>query len=293
MSAIHPHHQHHVRSPFARLAADHPGAVQLGRAGWLAKGAVYFIAGVLAFNLGLRGRGWSTGTDQEASPTGAIKTVATTTGGPLLLWLLAIGLLLYAAWRLLSALLPGDGDAKAWVQRFGYVVSAAVYGALGVVAISFARADSPSASSASTNGNTQVSSTSSGVMSHGGGRLLVGAVGIVILAVGLYRIGKGAREDVADELDLSGMSPQRITWTRRLGALGEIGRGVGFGLVGFFLLRAAITYDPNEATGVDGALRRLASESWGTIVVLLIALGFVAYGLFCITTFTHRRLEAP
>ncbi|MEP7113352.1 MAG: DUF1206 domain-containing protein, partial [Ilumatobacteraceae bacterium] len=67
----------------------------------------------------------------------------------------------------------------------------------------------------------------------------------------------------------------------------------GFSLVGFFLLRSAITYDANQATGLDGALRRLAVESWGVVVVVIVGLGFAAYGIFCLATFTQRRLEAP
>ena len=64
-------------------------------------------------------------------------------------------------------------------------------------------------------------------------------------------------------------------------------------LVGFFLLRSAITYDASQATGLDGALRRLAVESWGVIVVVVVGIGFAAYGIFCLATFTHRRLQAP
>ena len=48
--------------------------------------------------------------------------------------------------------------------------------------------------------------------------------------------------DVNDELDLSGMSATRRAWTERLGAIGEIGRGIGFALVGFFLTRSAVRY---------------------------------------------------
>jgi len=63
--------------------------------------------------------------------------------------------------------------------------------------------------------------------------------------------------------------------------------------VGFFLLRSAMTYDPNEATGLDGALRRVAVNSWGVFVVVVVGIGFAAYGIFCLATFTHRRLQAP
>ena len=107
-----------MRNPVGRLTADHPGLVKLGRAGWLTKGIVYVIAGVLALGVAAKASGWADATsatgNQEASPTGAIKTVAGSSGGTLLLWLLAVGLLLYAAWRLVVRLparrLGREGD---------------------------------------------------------------------------------------------------------------------------------------------------------------------------------------
>jgi hypothetical protein len=266
--------------------------VKAGRAGWFAKGVVYLIAGFLALSVALRASGWSDTTSttgsQEASPTGAIKTVAGSPGGTALLWLLAIGMFLYAAWRIVSALLPGGTDAKAWVRRVGYVVSAVVYATFAISAIALARH-----SSKDENGNQKVTDISASIMTHTAGRLVIGAVGAIIIATGLYRVFKGITMDVNDELDLSGMSPARIRWTQRVAAIGEVGRGIGIGLVGFFLVRAAVTFDANEATGLDGALRRLATETWGLVVVFVVGIGFVAYGIFCLATFTHRRLQAP
>jgi len=229
-----------------------------------------------------------TADDQEASPTGAIKTVAGSAGGALLLWLLAGGMLLYAAWRLVSALLPGGTDTGAIAHRVGYVASAIIYCTFAFTAIALAR-DSPAVQ----DGNRKVTDISSSIMSSTAGRLLIGVVGVIVVAVGLYRMSKGFKLDVADELDLGGMSPSRVRWTKRLGAVGEVGRGIGIGLVGFFLLRSAVRYDANQATGLDGALRRLATESWGVVVVAIVGIGFAAYGIFCLATFTHRRLQAP
>jgi hypothetical protein len=278
-------------NPVGRLASEHPGLVKLGRVGWFAKGIVYVIAGLLALLVAREASGWSddgAGAEGEASPTGAIKTIADSTGGPLLLWAVAIGMLLYAAWRLVSAAMPGGSDAKAWAHRIGYGVSAIIYTTFAISAIRLA-ADR----SSSTDGNSTATDLSSRVMEASGGRFLIGLVGVIVMGVGAYRIGKGVKLDVNDELDLSGMNPDRARWTRRLGAVGEIGRGIGIGLVGFFLLRAALTYDAAEATGLDGALRRTASESWGVVLVALVGIGFAAYGVFCVTTFTRRRLEAP
>jgi len=280
-----------AHNPVGQMAAEHPGLVRFGRVGWFAKGVVYVIAGVLAVMIAARASGWSTSTsDQEASPTGALKTIAHASGGSVLLWLLAIGLVVYAAWRIVSALLPGSTEAESWVKRIGYVVSAVIYLTFAVTAVALARS---TGAANTTDGNSKVTTMSGRLMAHTGGRLLIGAVGIIVIGAGIYRIVKGLRLDVDDELDLSGMSAERRTWTRRLGAIGEVGRGLGVGLIGFFLFRAALTYNANEATGLDGALRRLAADTWGLVVVLVVGLGFAAYGVFCIATFTRRRLEAP
>jgi len=280
-----------IHNPVGELAAEHPGAVKVGRAGWFAKGVVYVIAGVLALMVAARAGGWTTSAstgDQEASPLGAVKTVAGSGGGTVLLWLLAIGMLLYAAWRVVSALLPGGHDAKAWAHRIGYIASAVMYVTFAITAIALARRTPTNA-----NGNQKVTDITASFMTHGLGRLVIGVLGVIVIAVGLYRASKGLKMDVDDELDMSGISPTRRRWTERIGAIGEVGRGIGFALVGFFLLRSAMTYDPNEATGLDGALRRVAVNSWGVFVVAIVGIGFVAYGIFCLTTFTHRRLQAP
>lgn len=281
-----------VPNPTARLVAEHPGLVKLGRAGWAAKGVVYLIAGVLAGAVFLASFGWSpTTSSQEASPNGAIKTIASSPGGAVLLWVLGAAMLLYAAWRVTSAVFPGGHGAESKAKRAGYLVSAVIYTTFAITAISLARSGHADASAA--NGNAKVTNLTARIMGHGSGRLLVGVVGVVVIGAGLYRLVKGVTQDVDDELDLSGMSPQRLAWTRRLGAIGEIGRGAAIAVIGVFLLRAAITFDPNEATGLDGALRRLAAEWWGLVIVAVIAVGFVAYGVFCLATFTRRRLQAP
>ncbi|MGZ4671247.1 MAG: DUF1206 domain-containing protein [Ilumatobacteraceae bacterium] len=290
LSSIH-HPVKSAENPVGRLTAQHPGAVKIGRAGWFAKGVVYVIAGILALSVAAKASGWSnspTTGNQEASPTGAIKTVAGSGGGVLLLWLLALGMLIYAMWRVVSALLPGGHDAKARAHRIGYLASAVIYTTFAISAIALARR-----TQTDPNGNKKVTDITASMMTHTAGRLVIGVLGVIVMAVGLYRLSKGVKLDVADELDLSGMSAARITWSKRLGAVGEIGRGIGIGLVGFFLLRSAMTYDANEATGLDGALRRVATSGLGVFVVVVVGIGFAAYGIFCLATFTHRRLQAP
>lgn len=289
------HHRIDSHHGARQLASDHPQAVRLGRVGWLAKGIVYLLAGALALLLAIRSTRWSdvvslpgaNGTTPEASPTGALKEVAHSGGGPLLLIAMAIGLFLYAGWRIMTALLPSSGGAKSTVTRIGYMISALMYLSFGITAISLAR--SPETV---TNGDSTVRSMSGRVMQHTSGRWVIGIVGLIVVGAGLYRLSLGLRTDVTDDIDLGGMSGGQRTWTKRLGSIGEIGRGVAMLLIGVFLLRAAQSVDPSRATGLDGALRRTAQRPWGMALVIVVGIGFMAYGLFCALTFTRRRLVA-
>ena len=281
---------HATHNPVARAASEHPAAVKLGRVGWFAKGIVYVLAGVLALLVVGRSLGWTTPTagSNEASPTGAIKEVAHKGGGPLLLVLLAIGLFLYAAWRLVTALLPGSTDAEGTATRVGYVVSAVLYTTFALTAISLARTPRATA-----DGNQKVTDITSGLMKNTGGRWLVGAIGVIVIGAGLYRLMVAKKGEVTKDVDMSGMSPERVRITRFLGNVGEVGRGIAMGIIGFFLVRAAVTFNAAEATGLDGALRRLLQYSWGAALCAVVGIGFVAYGIFCLDTFMRKRLQAP
>jgi hypothetical protein len=263
--------------------------VGIARLGWFAKGVVYLVAGILAASLVTRSLHWSTPVVAgEASPTGALKELATLTGGRLLLYALGVGLILYAGWRLFTAFGHGGSGAEALAKRIGYGVSAVLYLTFAVTAFALAR--NPKTKP---DGNTNVSDITTRILDQSLGRIIVGACGLITIAVGLYRFGKGVTGDVEDELNLSSLSANRRHWLHRLGVVGEIGRGVAIGLIGFFLLRSAMTVNAQEATGLDGALRRVATKSWGPEVVAIVGLGFVAYGMFCLLTFTHRQLHGP
>src|SRR5262249_42860301 len=100
------------------------------RAGWLAKGVVYSLMGLTAYTIGRHHY-----TPDDASPEGAVAQVVDTPGGTALLTTLAVGLILYSAWRLLSvALIRGNGLHE-WGDRLGYTFSAAFYTVLAVTAI--------------------------------------------------------------------------------------------------------------------------------------------------------------
>jgi hypothetical protein len=272
----------------AQAVRQNPFVVTVGRAGWVAKGVVYAIFGLLAFVVARNGGA----SEDEASPRGAVGKVAETGAGTALLWVLAIGLALYVVWRLLSAVLPGDDDAKAWLTRVGYLVSALVYGALAWTAVSFARTGGGQSQTAERD-DAKVAELTRDLMGHTGGRVLVAAVGVLFLVLGGVFAYQGVSRNFADDLDGRGVGPVRHETIVQLGVVGWLARAVTMFLVGVFLLRAAIDYDGGQGEGLDDALRRTAGSSWGAVLVAVTGIGLVVYGAFAVLSAPRQRLSGP
>jgi len=269
------------------LARDHPALVVVARAGWVAKGLVYGLVGVLALPIARDSRRTSGAASQEASQSGAVAKIAETSAGVAVLWAVAIGLGLYVIWRVVSILLPAENSAKAWATRVGYGVSALTYTALAWSAISFA-SDGQRASKTE---NSRVEQFTSDLMGHSGGRWFVGLVGALLIGVGVYFAHKGATASFRKELREVGVGPISTKQIVRIGQIGWCARAAMMGLLGFFLIRAAVQFSPDEAEGLDGALRRLAATSWGTVMVLAIGIGLLIYGSFCVVSAPIQRLR--
>ena len=82
------------------------------------------------------------------------------------------------------------------------------------------------------------------------------------------------------------------TWGGRAGVLGHVARFVVFGLIGVFVLKAAIDYKPKDAIGLDGALQKLVHASYGPFLLGLTAAGLVAYGIYCLVDARLRDVSA-
>ena len=167
--------------------------VAVARFGWFAKGIVYLLAGALASTMAVRSLRLSadSGSDAEASPTCAIRELATFPGGRVLLITLAAGLVFYAAWRLYTALAPGQTDAESMAKRIGYLVSAALYLSFGLTAVGLARSPSNRV-----DGDEKARELSSGFLASTGGRWVLAVFGVAAIGTGVYRLMKGARGDV-------------------------------------------------------------------------------------------------
>ena len=88
------------------------------------------------------------------------------------------------------------------------------------------------------------------------------------------------------------MSATARRWGSRAGLVGHCARFVVFALIGVFLVRAAIQYDPHEAVGIDGALQKLAQASYGPWLLGVTAAGLIAYAVYCLVDARLRDVSA-
>jgi fumarate reductase subunit D len=269
----------------AERAADNPWVERLFRAGLVAKAVLYAVVGVLALGVAIDVGGRTTDTG------GALQTLADQPFGRVLMVLLAIGLLGYAAWRIAQAVLDTDdeGDgAKAVVTRIGAAASALIHLGLMVLAIRLV-ADSGSGSGGAGGSGSradQESQATAGVFDWPAGRWIVLVAAAVVIGVGAYNVYEGISRGFMDKMRVSG-SRRRLV--ERLGVVGYVARGVVFGIAGVFLAKAAIEYDAKEAVGIDGALAELADRSFGPVLLGIVAAGLIAYALTCLAWARYRE----
>lgn len=254
-----------------------------GRAGWVAKGAVYGLIGLLFIRIA-----WLGGASEEANQEGAVERIAGTGPGGLLLVVLAAGLLLYIVWRLFTVVLPGDWTGRALLDRIGYAVSAAVYTSLLVTVVDILVSDGGSdAESEDRTIERYVKDT----LEMPAGRWLVAVAGIVVIGIGVAFVRKGVTRSFRDSI--SGDHGGERSVIDNLGLVGWVARGVSMFLIGGFLTRAAYLFDADEAAGFDDSIRQIADSTWGSLLAVLVGVGFIAFGVFCIVSARHQELTGP
>jgi hypothetical protein len=120
------------------------------------------------------------------------------------------------------------------------------------------------------------------VLAWPGGTWIVGVAGAVLVAVGLWNLYRGLARKFEDKWRVGRLSPTVRKWGARAGVAGHVARFAVFALIGGFLVKAAVDYNPRDAIGLDGALQKLAHHSYGPWLLGLTAAGLVAYGLYCL-----------
>jgi hypothetical protein len=139
-----------------------------------------------------------------------------------------------------------------------------------------------------TGGN--VKKSTAGVLGWPAGTWIVGIAGVVLIGVALYQGYRGITKKFLDESKVEEMGPEMKKWISRLGTFGHLARMVVFGLVGIFVLKAAIDYTPSKAVGLDGALAKIVHHSYGPVLLGIVATGLIAFAVYSLSDARYRRI---
>jgi hypothetical protein len=262
------------RSRDARYAARRAGNSRyvdwLARAGFIARGVMYALIGILALEIAFGNSG------HRADQSGAVRVVASTPFGEVLLWLLVIGFAGMALWRLSEALYGGPGaDGRKTSNRLIAAFKAALYAFIAFGILRYALGLGAPKSS-----NAQTVDLTSTAMRQPGGRIAVGIAGLVLIGVGAWLAWRAFERKFLAEIKTGEMSPQTRKVVTFLGRFGGIARGIVFGAAGLFLLIAAVTAHAHKAKGIDATLRAFTKTPAGPWLLVLVAIGLVLFGCY-------------
>jgi len=258
----------------------------LARIGYAARGIIYIVIGVLAVLLAF-GFGGKT-TDQQ----GAISMIGTQPAGRILLWLVLIGLVCYSLWGLIRAVFNPfhqGHDAKGFALRIGYLVSAIAYALLVMPTYALISGGAQPAQNGAQQGQIQQYIAKILVMPFG--QMLVGIIGIIVIAVGLIQFFQGFSAGFERKIHLDKLNPSQLRKVRFLGRFGTIARGIVFALIGLFIVFAAYTANSKQVKGFDSTLTTILQQPYGGWLMGAVALGLISLGMYSLCLSIFFRLK--
>jgi uncharacterized membrane protein len=260
-----------------------PWIKRLTRLGYVAHGVLYLLVGTLALQA-------SIGLGRETTdPHGALKKIYNFPLGDILLFIVSIGLIGHAIWRFIQAILDTEeqgSDLKGIAQRVGAVLIGWVYIGLAYSALKVLLAWK------SKSIDLILREWAAWFLSIPIlGFLLVGWGGLIVIGFGIFQIYKAYKAEFLKKLKVGQMSEKEQKWTVLLGRFGFAARGLVFCIIGGLIVVAAIYSDPRETLWFAGILRKIARQTYGPWLLLLIALGLISYGAYMIVFARYRRIK--
>jgi hypothetical protein len=260
--------------------SDAPGQVVdgLGRIGLVGYGLVHLVVAWLALHVAFGVP------DAPPDAVGAVGTIARTPGGVFALLVAVIGLLAFALWQLTAAAI-----GFRWVhgnermrKRVGAVMKSIAVSALAGIVIDYLAGVGSARA-------TSVQQLAAHVLELPAGRVLLGLVAVVLVGIACAMTYTGVRRTFMGDLDVRALAPGVRNAIEVAGAAGHLARALAIAVVGGLAGAAALFADPAWAGGLDTALRALGSTLPGTWLLVVVAAGFAAFGVFCVADAATRR----
>ncbi len=240
----------------------------LVRVGYFSRAILYTVLGLIALT--------SMG-DMSDGTDGIFRAVEKLPAGTLLLWIMVIGLLAYAAFRLCSPLFDIENqgsDTTGWGHRIGHAGSAIGHLVLAWTAYQFA-----SGSGGRSGGGAE--EAASGVLGWPLGGTVLGILGLAFFVAAIAQAKKGLTGSFMNRI--SAAAPDATRW---LGGAGFLARAVVFGVIGWSLVQSGFLSSGSDNVKTLG--EAVAALSGMGFIFTLVGIGLLMFGLFSFVLARYR-----
>ena len=268
----------------ADQVTDNPWVERAARAGYVANGLIHVVIGVLAWNIAFGGSG------ENADQTGAIRALSDQPFGIILIWFCMLGAFMLGMWHLFGGIFAfmgrttGRSDAtdrvKEGIQGVGKAV---VFLAIASTCFTFAFGGSKDS-------GEETKSVTATLMSNPAGAVLLYAVGAGLMIAGGYYVYKAVTKKFKEDLEGTGRKEisQAITVT---GVIGHAAKGLVLAAVGLLFIMATAKNNPEESTGLDGALKGMLDQPFGQPLLMAVGAGLVLFGIYLFMRAAYDRMD--
>jgi len=247
------------------------------RLGIGAYGVTHILIAVLAIQLAFGRSG------ERTDQSGAFQALTAQPLGLALLWVLIIGFATVTAWRIYESV-----RGFTWVterrrtlmRRAASAGHAIVTATLLVLAVTAVLGGGGGGGERAT----------AGVLGLPGGQVIVAVVGVGTAVTGGWTVWTGWTKGFLEDLVLPPVGRARALGVR-IGVIGFVAKGVSLVLMGVLIVIAAVRFDPVQANGLDAALKTLAGQPYGPYLLVVLAIGLLAYGVFGLVDARYHRIS--
>lgn len=271
----------HAGTGAVKRASSNPVLELLERLGYLVRGALYAVMGILALRIAL-----NMGGGQATDLSGSLVALTGNPFGKIVLVVAAVGLSAYSIWGFTRAIydpLRRGSDASGYAARLGFVSSALSYGAIVFFAVKLLMGSGAA-------GGDSTQKTIASVLTHPAGGVATVIIGVVAVVIGLGQFMEAYRATFKADLKGAEMSKSERSLAIAFGRFGMFARGVIFLVIGWFMVQAGIHHDAGQVQGFGGAFLFLLGQPFGRVLLAVVALGFVALGFHSLACARWIRL---